>query len=83
MKTEKKYIITGITLLLSLIPNFFLIGYISDNFDYCVTHGCGVTHNFGIQDAIWVLYPLGSTIFIIIISLMFFSLALTEKKEQI
>jgi hypothetical protein len=35
--------------------------------DYCVTHSCGITHNFGWQDALWMIYPLVSMAGIIFI----------------
>ena len=27
------------------------------NFDYCVVHTCEITHNFGLQDMLWIFSP--------------------------
>lgn len=33
---------------------FLLLDFGYNNFDYCVTHICCATHNFGIQDQLWM-----------------------------
>ena len=63
----KKYI--GLLWLLLIIPNYHLILYMYNTFDYCVTHVCGCTHNYGIQTLIWTIYPISSMLLIIMYSI--------------
>jgi len=58
-------LIKGILVLFLIIPNWFVVNWLYNNLDYCVTHVCGVTHNFGIQDWIWTFYPTLSMLLII------------------
>ena len=61
---DKRWICV-ISVFSSLIINYFLVLYMYNNFNYCVTHTCGCTHNFGWQDLIWSIYPVGSMLIII------------------
>lgn len=54
---------TKLMIVVSLI--FFVVVYFIQSillwmgyqtFDYCVTHICGVTHNYGIQDILWLIF---------------------------
>lgn len=44
---------------------------------YCVTHVCGVTHNFGILDIVWLL----SNLSFIYFPFLFIYLNLNQKKN--
>lgn len=57
--------IMGMSILIFIIPNWFVVDWLFNNLDYCVTHICGITHNFGLQDIIWMVYPTVSMLLII------------------
>lgn len=43
----------GLISLLVMVIYFISNQYAMDNFDYCVTHTCGCTHNWNWEDAIY------------------------------
>jgi len=63
--------ILGLLIIFLTIPNWFVVNWLFHNLDYCVTHACGVTHNFGMQDAIWTFYPILSMLTIICLGVCF------------
>ena len=50
-----RYLIIGFNCLISISIYFIVNWYCINNFDYCVIHICGMTHNYGIQDAIYTI----------------------------
>jgi len=51
-------VVSCLTLGLSYGIQFLLVDYAYNNFDYCVTHICCATHNFGVQDQLFMLFHL-------------------------
>lgn len=58
LKMNKKIVGIGITLTIFFIFfNYALANHLYKTLPYCITHACGITHNFGIADAIWMMMP--------------------------
>ena len=57
MKKETKELIILSSVIYCTVFTFhmFLVNWAMGNFDYCVTHMCGITHDYGIQDILWTL----------------------------
>ena len=55
-ETKKLLIESAIAYVLVYMIHRVLIEIGYRTFDYCITHTCGVTHNFGYQDILWLFF---------------------------
>lgn len=55
--TKTKIVLSLFLLPIFVLNYFFITDYLYNNLDYCVTHICGCTSNFGLHNLVWMLYP--------------------------